>query len=362
MNIELLRKHVSIYLKKLQERNSKEAADEQERFERIKYYQSWTKERIQEMSRDELYEYMSKLWAMQIWGNKEYYVDKIIEDNGLNKFREELSKLVWDKQSVDEKWNSFRKNVKGLGPAMTSEILAHVYPDQCIIWNRRALVALSYLGVKNLPVYNYQVTGKEYVKLSQICLEILTEFRKSIPKSNLITLDYFFWDELQTEKNLSAFKIESKVIEKDIANADTETSSFIHNEIRDKLADIGKWLGFKTRTEVKVADGSKVDTIWESEIGNLGRVIYVFEVQTKGSIDSLVMNLMKAQYNPAVQRIVAVTDLEQIEKIKKHISSLADFKNKIRFWDYKEVLLIYDNLETVNANINKLNLVPEGFK
>lgn len=49
----------------------------------------------------------------------------------------------------------------------------------------------------------------------------------------------------------------------------------------------------------------------------MGRVIYVFEVQTSGSIDSLILNLMKAKSNKAVQGIIAVSDIEQIEKIKK---------------------------------------------
>src|SRR3546814_2661804 len=83
----------------------------------------------------------------------------------------------------------------------------------------------------------------------------------------------------------------------EVAQADSETAEFIHNEVKDKLADIGQWLGFSSKTEVKVADGSVVDTVWESTIGNMGRVIYVFEVQTKGSIDSLLMNLLKALNN-----------------------------------------------------------------
>lgn len=39
---------------------------------------------------------------------------------------------------------------------------------------------------------------------------------------------------------------------------------------------------------------------------------YVFEVQSKGSIDSLILNLKKAQSNAAVQAVVAVADEEQL--------------------------------------------------
>ena len=116
---------------------------------------------------------------------------------------------------------------------------------------------------------------------------IETELAKvGIKEVNLLTVDYFFWDELQVEEKLT--QIHKKDKKPPIVEPDT--SNFIHNEIRDKLADIGEWLGFTTKTETKVAEGSKVDTIWEATIGNMGRIIYVFEVQTKGSIDSLIRN------------------------------------------------------------------------
>ena len=40
--------------------------------------------------------------------------------------------------------------------------------------------------------------------------------------------------------------------------------------------------------------GIKVVTIWEATIGNMGRVIYIFEVQTK-NIDSLIINAQGTQ-------------------------------------------------------------------
>ncbi len=110
-----------------------------------------------------------------------------------------------------------------------------------------------------------------------------------------------------------------------------------------------------------MADGSKVDTVWESTIGNMGRVIYVFEVQTKGSIDSLIINLLKSLNNPAVQGVVAVSDAAQIEKIKKHSASVPGLSGKLKYWDYLEVLAIHDALALVNEKINSLGLVPQGF-
>lgn len=93
----------------------------------------------------------------------------------------------------------------------------------------------------------------------------------------------------------------------------------------------------------------------------MGRVIYVFEVQTKGNMDSLMLNLLKSLNNPAVQGIVAVSDTSQLEIIKKHALGVKDLRDKLKYWDYKTVLKIHENLEFVNSTINELGLVPEGF-
>jgi hypothetical protein len=119
---------------------------------------------------------------------------------------------------------------------------------------------------------------------------------EGISDADLLTLDYFIWDELQVEDNLSQIHKKVGTLDADgIAHiAPDAVPRFLHAEVRDKLEQIGIWLGFTPRTEVKVADGAVVDAVWESSIGNLGRVIYVFEVQTGGSIDSLILNLLKS--------------------------------------------------------------------
>jgi hypothetical protein len=95
--------------------------------------------------------------------------------------------------------------------------------------------------------------------------------------------------------------------------------------------------------------------------GNMGRVIFVFEVQTKGSIDSLILNLLKSLNNSSVQGVVAVSDINQLEKIQKYASDVKDLKDKLRYWDYEEVLKVHESLEFINESINNLGLVPQGF-
>ena len=364
MNHERLQRHVADYVAKIAKPETGYAAKILERRERVTYYQSWTANRLQSMTAVDLLEYLSKLWAMLIWGNKQYVVDKLIDEHGLEVVRDEIAHLLRSESPIDVRWDTFRSRIKGMGPAMMSELLAHVRPDQYMLWNRRAYVGLEYLGVPGLPKYNYQLTGKKYVELCDIAKALAAELHSAgVADADLLDVDYFIWEELQVEENLSRVgrKESSEGMSREVEKADPTTADFIHNEVKQKLADIGQWLGFTSRTEIKVADGSVVDTVWESTIGNMGRVIYVFEVQTKGSVDSLLMNLIKALNNVAVQGIVAVSDTAQIEKIRKHAAGVAVLREKLRYWDYTDVLATHEALEGVNESINKLGLVPQGL-
>jgi len=171
---------------------------------------------------------------------------------------------------------------------MMSEILCHTHPDDCMVWNRRAFVAFRYLAVPDLPRYDYQMTGAKYVYLSKTARAIREELRKKgIKDANLLTVDYFIWDELQVEDNLSnifgagADADKSAPAElKDVKDA--STAEFIHDEVRDKIADIGRWLGLSARIETKVADGSIVDAVWESTIGNMEALLTSLRCRRKG--------------------------------------------------------------------------------
>lgn len=364
MNIELLHRHAADYVAKVANPTPQVLETMHERAQRVTYYQAWTADRLLGMTETDLLEYLSKLWAMLIWGNKQYVVDKLIDGHGLPLVREEIAHLLWSRDPVASRWDRFRSRIKGMGPAMMSELLAHVHPIDYLLWNRRAFVGLEYLGIPGLPKYNYQLTGKKYAELCEVGKALALELQTAgIEDADLLDVDYFIWEELQVEENLSRIghKESSEDMSREVEQADPVTAEFIHNEVKDKLSDIGQWLGFSSKTEIKVADGSVVDTVWESTIGNMGRVIYVFEVQTKGSVDSLLMNLLKALNNAAVQGIVAVSDAAQIEKIKKHAAGVAVLKEKLRYWDYTDVLATHEALEGVNESINKLGLVPQGL-
>lgn len=358
MNKQALAKHINSFIKESKKNTDKFKKDHEERQQLVKYYQSYTRSKILRMNQEDVYQYISNLWAMLIWGNKHYVVDKIIEENGLENFKSHLADLVWGNKDISSRWDTFRKEIRRMGPAMVSEILGKTHPDEYVIWNRRTYIGLNYLEVPNLPRYDYQVDGKLYKYLCGVAKEISSELKSSgFSDNSLLSVDYFIWDELQVVDLIEAYEKQPKSPTPKHPNE----SVSLHDDVRDKLRDIGEWLGLSASTEQKVADGARVDTVWEATIGNMGRVIYVFEVQTKGGMDSLMLNLLKSLNNPAVQGVVAVSDSSQLETIEKHVKGIVNLRDKLKYWDIEDVFEVHACLEIVNSSINRLDLVPKGF-
>lgn len=344
--------------KKWAENNKKELSEEfEERHSMCKKMQSYTKERLQNLTGEEFFDLVAPLWAMRMWGNKKYYLDTVIESNGIELIREQLVNLFYGKTTIESRWNEFREKIKGLGPAIISELLNKFNPNEYILWNKKSLNGFMALGISDVPKNNSGIDGKKYAYLSKVGRELVESAKKQGVGEieDLLALDYFIWKELQIDPTEPVEQNEDK------PEIETEKQkAFVHNDIRDRIKDIGTFLGFSAGVEKKIADGAVVDTIWELSIGNMGKITYVFEVQTSGSIDSLLLNLMKAKNNPSVQGIVAVSDAKQIEKIKKEAASLKMICDELKFWDYNDVLKVYENLSNAYESINALGLVPES--
>ena len=357
MNDKLYTAALEKYKKWVKDNKKQVEADSLERRGMCEEVQAYSPKKLAALTEEQFFDMIAPLWAMRIWGNKKYYIDSIIDSNGLPLIRQQLTNLFYGKSSIASRWDDFRSNIKGLGPAIISELLNKFNPDQYILWNKKSLTAFLALDIEKVPKYNASLDGKRYAYLCGVGKSLVQLAQKQGVKEidNLLAFDYFIWQELQIKTPLSEDSKEDK----------PETAKqklFVHNDVRDCIRDIGELLGFKSQVEVNVADGARVDAIWEVSVGNMGRITYVFEVQGGGQIDSLLLNLMKAKNNPSVQGIVAVSDTDQIEKIKKEASSLKDIRDEIKYWDYKEVLNVYDALSSAYESINKLGLVPEGLK
>ncbi len=358
MNEKLYSEALSNYKKWADDNKADVEADFNERHALCKEMQAYSKERLLKLSEEEFFNLIAPLWAMGMWGNKKYYLDNVIESNGMDLLREQLANLFYGKASIENRWDEFREKIKGLGPAIISELLNKFNPNEYILWNKKSLKGFIALDIPKVPKNNSYLDGKKYAYLSKAGRELVDKAKAQGVNEieDLLALDYFIWKNLQIEPT------DTETAEEE--NPENETvrqKNFVHNEVRDRIRDIGSFLGFKAEIEKKVADGAVVDAIWEVSVGNMGRITYVFEVQTSGSIDSLLLNLMKAKNNPSVQGIVAVSDAKQLETIKKEASALKAIRDDLKFWDYNDVLKVFEALSNAYESINSLGLVPSGL-
>ncbi len=360
MNTRKLKTAVSEFSNKQKNNSAYYEENWAERQERKKYYQSFTRDKLLKMTEDEFYEYISKLWSMLIWGNKKYIADKLIDDNGFDTLKSELAELLYGTSPIEKRWDVFLKSIKGIGPATISELLTYANPEEYVIFNKTTILCFSYLDIPDMPKYNYQYTGKKYSEVCEIAKGISKELKEAgTADYDLLAVDYFMWDEILPLAEKKEVKTDETTTQKDKTVSDKDSKS-LHDEIKEKLVAIGELLGFESRSEVKITTGAVVDAVWEAKIGNMGKAIYVFEVQSRGSIDSLILNLKKAQSNAAVQAVVAVADEAQLAKIISESNGVIDEKS-LRTWDSEDVLAVYDSLVRAHESINKLALVPESF-
>jgi hypothetical protein len=325
----------------------------QERQERMALFAQMTKEKILQMDEADILALVTQLWATQFWRNQQYILDKIISSNGLENLRKALADLLCGESSISARYDHFLNSIKYLGPASVTEMLASKMPDQCAIWNDKARRALTILGFeKDLPLTKYQITGQELARFNDVCRTIADELAADgLPKPDLFGVDYFLYEvtHAASEPAVTTTKPELQ-------------GDFDHDEIGDHIRDIGLWLGFQADTRQKVSHGAEVDVLWRAQIGNLGVVTYVFEVQKSGSIDSLILNLQRARANPTVQKVVAVSDPQQLKQIEKEITGLpAEFRAALSLLSVSDVQTVYANLSQAMAILGQLELVNDLF-
>lgn len=322
-------------------------ADQHERARRVTFFRNELPARLHELSEADVTELVTMLWATAFWGNKQYHAQQVITENGIDKLRQELTRLLDASQPPGERYERFVGNIKHLGPAAATEMLTYMSPDQCGIWNKPARQAIGTLGLSDLiSPKKYRLTGEEYDVFTSVLLAIAAELRQAaIADPDLLLVDFFLYD-------VAAHSGEG---------LPPSLDTFDHNEIRDLVYSIGVMLGFDADTEVTVAHGAQVDVVWRARIGNLGMVTYVFEVHRSGSIDSLLLNLQRAKSSPTVQKVIAVSDEQRLEKIGRECQGLPyEFHQALALWPVIEVEKVGEQLQAAIESINKLGLV-HGF-
>ena len=211
------------------------------------------------------------------------------------------------------------------------------------------------LGLDQLvDARKYRPTAAEYGTFNHVLGAIADELRtQGVKDVDLLFVDFFLYE---VAEGLNREMVRAKDPSKE--------PSFDHDEIRDRLEQIGSSLGFDTDTEVKVAHGAVVDCVWRAKVGNLGLVTYCFEVQRGGSIDGLLMNLLRARNSPTVQKVFAVSDEAQLQQIQKEAQGMPEeFRKAVeRLLKFVCLIIFPSVIGIALAWSNLAFLVPKWFK
>lgn len=224
-------KYIPAYKKYLKSSSAEE--DRASRDARITlYHHIFSPEALEQMTELEFGQVVSSLWASQMWGNKSFLVDKLIQDNGLPELRTNLQNLLWETGNIGKRYDSFRKAVKGFGTAMLTEILTFTLPNNCGLWNNITREALKILGFEDIfPLLSKtQLTGVEYSAFLDLATLVRSELvQAGLSKVDFLEINSYFFEICKQDKKVAPIPAGDQVTIPPIANG------FNHDEVVDQL-------------------------------------------------------------------------------------------------------------------------------
>jgi hypothetical protein len=233
-------------------------------------HERYFKERLSEaglerMSASQFKEVYKTLWASNMWGNKDWYIEnKLIKTNGFETVRQELKKLLYGLGKIEVRYDEFRKNIKGFGPSSISEILHFIFPEKYCLWNDKPKSVLPFLGLNLLPdkFFKYQISNGGEYKQCVNALEVVKASLKEYAIKDFIDLDIFFW---YIFDNIMPVEVENK--EKVIRTKPIPQKVQIsdHDSAEYHLLELGRMLGYLTyvaaRDQGKVFNGRQLGNV-----------------------------------------------------------------------------------------------------
>jgi len=321
---------------------------------------------ITNLSESNFRKIIKSLWAFHGWTNKDYVVDKIIENNGFDEVKKSLKQILYSEDPLETRFDNFK--VKGLGTSSLTEILVFVDPEKYCLWNDKPRKVLPHLGIDQIPkrVFKYtQINGNEYVK----CNEVLDSIRKILldegfEKVDFLDLDIFIWLIFNQSEKLTKDIKKEPTIKSTLISKETgfTASSMSHWDAIGIIVELGKTLGYETY----VADPSKkykgkplsdfstssevpeectsikgierVDVIWFS----FEPPFYLFEVEDKGTMREALHRLYQARYLNT--KFFVVSPIENRNKFEKYVITdpFRSIRNQYLFRSYDELLTMYN--------------------
>lgn len=343
--------------------------------EHQKYFQErLSKKAIKEMNEKQFGELYKGLWASNIWGNKDWYVEnKLLKPNsGFSFIKDELITLFYEAdRPLSQRYDEFKKKVKGLGSSALTELLHFVFPDKYCLWNEKPKTVLPFLNLDNLlpeNVFKYQITnGKDYAACNEVMSVLKNELvNAGIEKADFIDLDCYIWfifiKKLPKRKRGKSKEKVKTIMRKPEQLVKIES----HPDGEYYLLKLGEMLGYITYTADKKAKSNNlklgdvaiatelppfagdrdmnsartIDVIWFGEDENPR---YCFEVEHTMDIQRSLNRLYQLKHFNVSFFVVSPKDKRKKFESEMNKSPFRNCKDRFRFISYDELILLYQN-------------------
>ncbi|MDT8067942.1 MAG: hypothetical protein ROO76_07205 [Terriglobia bacterium] len=362
-----LKEQIANFKKWLESHGGDSGEWQEGRKERLAWYREHlTQPRIEKLTEAEFATLIKSLWAVNIWHNKDYKVEKLISDNGLDKIRVALKDLLFGASPIQDRWDAFRGKIKGLGPSSLSEILTFFDPQQYSLVNLKPYEVLPRIGYSLDSVSDgksYQQATDEIGKVKTLLVE------NGLKDADFLIADFFiaylFYQVFHLEGKRSTEPVVApapKASETPESNSDN-ISIASHESAEAILLMLGNLLGYDTYTPdaSRTYDGQKLGQIatlddlpaFSSEkvmdsVRNIDVVWlkdewpeYFFEVEHTTGVTSGLLRIYQAHKLSTKFFIIGPADV--LKKYEKEVqkSPFASIQHKYRFRSYDELRQMY---------------------
>jgi hypothetical protein len=205
------------------------------------------------------------LWASHIWTNRDYLVEKILNQNEFEDVQQEFLDLLYGDTPLPKRFDEF--DIKGLGPASTTEILTLFDPDTYCIWNDKPKNVLPFLGLKSLipdRAFKYAIRGRDYVRAIEVQRAIQNILRENgFPDADLLDVDNFLW--VMYDAVVKPRREEAAPVALETEEEELDTTLDDHWDAIAMVAQVGRLLGY----DVYVADPARKSKMFDVDLGDL---------------------------------------------------------------------------------------------
>ncbi len=131
----------------------------------------------------------------------------------------------------------------------------------------------------------------------------------------------------------------------------SQTKNFSHTNIQFMLVEIGESLGFYTEIEFEF-----YDVIWR-ETPKSQRLSHIFEVQSKGNIDSAFAKLKRAYEAQRTKPFLIITSERDLNRARQSLShEFQDIETVVTILTFAQIKQVHQNLKNIAEIIKEFLL------